>query len=68
MEHTLDTGVPRDDLPLYAELLKQNRSLVFAFADSEELADAARVVLRNNGGEEFDRTRATLELPRTGTD
>jgi hypothetical protein len=67
MEHTLDTGVPRDDLPLYAELLKQNRSLVFAFTDSEEMADTARLILRNNGGEEFDRTRAAMELHRTGT-
>ncbi|MGE0406091.1 MAG: hypothetical protein AB7O65_07320 [Candidatus Korobacteraceae bacterium] len=61
IERNLDTGVPRDDLSLYSELLNQGRSIVIAFADTQEMKEAASLVLSNNGGEQLHEARQELE-------
>src|SRR5581483_3877723 len=60
-ERTLDTGIPRDDLPLYRLLLTEGRSLVLAFLDSEEMEKAARLVMQNNGSEDLEEARTRFE-------
>ncbi len=60
-ERTLDTGIPRDDLPLYRRLLTEGRSLVLAFVDSEEMQKTARMVMRNNGSEDVEEARRRFE-------
>ena len=63
-EKALDTGVPHDDVLFYRELLKQGRSVVVASADSDELATAARVVMREHGSEDVDTARKEWETSR----
>jgi len=63
-EKALDTGVPHDDVLFYRELLKQGRSVVVASADSDELATAARVVMREHGSEDVDTARKEWETGR----
>ena len=65
MERALDTGIPRDDLPFYAELLKQRRSVVIAFADSKEMEEAAHLVLKNHGAEDPAEARERLQQHRS---
>jgi hypothetical protein len=65
MERTLDTGIPRDDLPFYAKLLKQGRSVVIAFADSKEMEEAAHLVLKNHGAEDPAQIRERLQEHRS---
>ena len=56
-EHRLDTGVPRDDLELYRELLKQGRSLVIVEAASDEQVSVIRDILDRNGSEDVNAAR-----------
>jgi hypothetical protein len=65
VERTLDTGIPRDDLPFYTELLKGGRSVVIAFADTKEMEQAAELVLRNHGAEDPAHARKRLEARRS---
>jgi hypothetical protein len=57
-EHALDVGVPKDDVQLYHDLLRQGRSLVIANAD--EQAATARSVFKQQGSEDVDRARKEL--------
>jgi hypothetical protein len=59
-EHAMDTGVPKDDVLVYRELLKQGRSLVIANVSDEELAGTAKQVLRERGGEDVEHARKQL--------
>ena len=59
-EHAMDEGVPKDDVVLYRELLKQGRSLLIVNVDSEELAAAARAVMQQNGTEDVETFRKNL--------
>ncbi len=65
MERTLDTGIPRDDLPFYTGLLKQGRSVVVAFADSKELVQAGLLVLEKHGAEDPSDARKRLQEHRS---
>ena len=56
-EHQLDTGVARDDVELYRELLRQHRSVIVVEADSDTAADAARAILTHAGAEDIDTGR-----------
>jgi hypothetical protein len=56
-EHALDTGIPKDDVMLYRELLKRGRSVIIANVDSDGLAHAAKRVIEENGGEDVGEAR-----------
>jgi hypothetical protein len=62
-EHAFDTGVPRDDLRLYHDLLRRGRSLVIANVETEDQATIVKEVLRADGAEDIDDARG--ELGRT---
>jgi hypothetical protein len=59
-EHAMDTGVPKDDILVYRELLKRGRSLVIANVRDERLAHTAKQVLRERGGEDVEHVRKQL--------
>lgn len=56
-EHDLDIGVPRDDVELYRELMRQGRSLVVVETGSDEEFANVRSTLTQTGGEDFDQVR-----------
>jgi hypothetical protein len=56
-ELTADTGVPKDDVFFYRQLLKQGCSLVVAAVDIEDQAVAVRVVFEQHGAEDIDSAR-----------
>ncbi len=60
-EHSMDEGVPKDDVVVYRELLKRGRSLVIVNVDSEELADRARAVMQQNGTEDVETFRKEIK-------
>jgi len=60
-EHAMDEGVPKDDIVLYRELLKRERSLVIVNVGLEELAAAARSVMLQNGTEDIETFRKNLQ-------
>ena len=59
-EHSLDTGVPRDGVSFYRELLKRGRSIVIAEVDIEDQASAAREIFERRGGEDVEAARKEL--------
>jgi hypothetical protein len=65
MERTLDTGIPRDDLPFYGQLIQQGRSVVIAFADSNEMEEAAHLVMRNYDADDTSDARKRLQEHRS---
>ena len=56
-EHAMDTGVPKDDVMVYRELLKNGRSIVIVNAESEEQASIAKFVFETYEGEKLDAAR-----------
>jgi hypothetical protein len=60
-EMQADTGIPRDDVILYRQLLKRGSSLVIASGDIEDQAVAARAVFEQHGSEDIDSVRKTLQ-------
>jgi hypothetical protein len=60
-EHAMDVGVPRDEVKFYHEVLRRGRSLVLANADGEELAEKARTVFEEQGGEDVGTAREEFE-------
>jgi hypothetical protein len=60
-EAYLDTGVPRDDIGCYRELLRQGCSLVIAETDLPEVADEIRMIIRHCGGRRYEDARAELQ-------
>jgi len=58
--HAVDTGVPRDDVFFYRQLLKRGRSLVIANVDIEDQAAAAREVFERRGSEHVNAARKEL--------
>jgi hypothetical protein len=56
----MDTGVPRDDVSFYRELLKRGRSIVIAEVGHEDQATSAREVFEQRGGEDVDAVRKEL--------
>lgn len=57
LERELDTGLPRDELYLYEDALREGRSVVIAFVADDELAERARNVLAQAGAESIDAAR-----------
>ncbi|HEY6765372.1 MAG TPA: hypothetical protein VI386_11415 [Candidatus Sulfotelmatobacter sp.] len=56
-EHALDTGVPKDDIVFYRELLKRGRSIVIANIENEGLAAEAASTVEELGGENVEEAR-----------
>ena len=57
IEENLADGLPRDELYLYEDALRRGRSVVIALADSDEVAERARVELERAGAESIDAAR-----------
>jgi len=57
LEENIAAGLPRDELYLYEDALRRGRSVVIAFADSDELAEGARAELKHAGAESIDAAR-----------
>src|SRR5437879_2400999 len=53
-EEKLDVGVPRDDVSLYRELLKRQRSIVIVNTSSSEQAATASSVFEQHGAEDAE--------------
>jgi phage-related tail protein len=59
-EHSLDIGVPRDDVTFYRELLKRGRSLVITNLEDEKTAETAKSIIEQRGGENVNEARKEL--------
>ncbi len=56
-EDALDQGVPKDDVFLYRDLLKQGSALVIVEAENDNQISAAREILKNNGSDDVEQAR-----------
>lgn len=56
-ERALSTGLPKDEIFLYEDALRQCRTLVVAQAESSDAAAAARAIMERNGAESVDAAR-----------
>lgn len=57
METAIAEGVPRDEVYVYEDALRRGRSVVIAFADTEQIAENARAELARAGAESVDAAR-----------
>lgn len=57
MEESLVEGLPRDEVYVYEDALKRGRSVVIAFADTEDVEKRARKVMEGSGAETVDAAR-----------
>jgi hypothetical protein len=57
IETTLTGGLPRDELPLYEEALRQGHAVVIALAPDATRAEEARVILAGAGARSLDVAR-----------
>jgi hypothetical protein len=60
-ERAMDTGVPKDDVFFYRQLLKRGRSLVIADVGIADQAAAAQEVFERRGGEDVAAARKELQ-------
>lgn len=56
VEHSLDTGLPKDELFFYEDALRRGHAVLIVLVDENEAA-AARRVLRDAGAEDVDAAR-----------
>ncbi len=56
-DHGLREGLPKDEVYVYGDALRQGRSVVVALADDAEQASSARTVLARAGAESIDAAR-----------
>jgi hypothetical protein len=57
LENALTEGLPKDEIFVYEDALKQGRTVLFVFAEDNEQADAARKIFERNGAESVDAAR-----------
>lgn len=57
MEESLSDGLPRDELYVYEDALRQGRTVVVGLFDSEKEAESARRILAESGSESIDAAR-----------
>jgi hypothetical protein len=57
LENALTQGLPKDEIFVYEDALKQGRTVLFVFADTNDQADTARKILERNGAESVDAAR-----------
>jgi hypothetical protein len=57
LENALTEGLPKDEIFVYEDALKQGRTVLIAFADDDKQAAAAREIFESNGAESVDEAR-----------
>jgi hypothetical protein len=57
LENALTDGLPKDEIFVYEDALKQGRTVLIALADSDEQAAMAREIFVDNGAEGVDEAR-----------
>ena len=57
LEETLSEGLPKDELFIYEDALRQGRTVLVALADTSAQAEAARAALARAGAESVDAAR-----------
>jgi hypothetical protein len=57
LEESLVEGLPRDEVYVYEDALQRGRSVVIAFAETEEVEESARNVMNAAGAETVDAAR-----------
>ena len=57
MEETLSDGLPKDELYVYEDALRQGRTVVVGLFDSEKGAEGAKRILAESGSESVDAAR-----------
>jgi hypothetical protein len=57
LERTLEVGLPKDELFIYEDALRQGRSVLIVFAKDTDQADQVRGVLASAGAESLDAAR-----------
>ena len=57
IEKNLSDGLPADEIFVYEDALRKNRTVVIAMAENSTQADAARGALEHAGAESIDRAR-----------
>jgi hypothetical protein len=57
LEKGLADGIPHDELYLYEDALRKGRSVVIAFTEDDQSAEAARNVMAQAGAESIDAAR-----------
>jgi len=57
IEDAMDEGMPQDELYVYEDALRRGHSVVIAFAEDDEQAEAARSVISQSGAESLDAAR-----------
>jgi len=57
LENSVSDGLPKDELFVYEDALRQGRTVIIALADGEGQADVARQALADAGAEAIDAAR-----------
>ena len=57
LENALTEGLPKDEIFVYEDALKQGRTVMIVFADDRGQADLAREILKRNDAESVDAAR-----------
>ena len=57
LENALTEGLPKDEIFVYEDALKQGRTVMIVFADDREQADLTREILKRNHAESVDAAR-----------
>ena len=57
LEDSLTHGIPKDEIFLYEDALRQGRSVVIAFADDDERIERAHGIMERAGAESLDAAR-----------
>jgi hypothetical protein len=57
LENALTEGLPKDEIFVYEDALRQGRTVMIALADEGDQAEAARQILQRNGAESIDAAR-----------
>jgi hypothetical protein len=57
LEHSLEIGLPKDELFLYEDALRQDRAVLIVLAEEKEQAEAVREAFAEAGAESIDEAR-----------
>jgi hypothetical protein len=57
LENSLTDGIPKDEIFVYEDALRQGRTVMAALADDDAQVETARRVLHRNGAESIDAAR-----------
>lgn len=57
LENSLTEGLPKDEVFIYEDALRQGKSVLFVMADGDDQAEVSRQILQRNGAESIDAAR-----------